>query len=214
MSLTWNNKFEMMMNIKKSFFLISGYIKKMKYSPLIFSYLFYANKNRLVEMDLDAALIHCKWYKKKNRLDSFVNYICYLPEYRILYMYRLGVLGKILLAIYCNRILLYIGTSDIGGGIFFQHGFSSIVEAEKIGENCQIWHNVTIGKKKSGEGRPIIGNNVLISTGACVLGDIHIGNNVTIGANAVVIHDVPDNCIAVGVPARVKKKLFYNNIFS
>ena len=63
-----------------------------------------------------------------------------------------------------------------------------------------------IGKKYSGGEFPTIGNNVKISTGACVLGDIRIGNNVTIGANAVVLKDIPDNCIAVGVPAKIISK--------
>ena len=61
-------------------------------------------------------------------------------------------------------------------------------------------------KKVYRGGIPDIGNNVKISTGACVLGEIKIGNNVTIGANAVVLKDVPDDCIAVGVPARIIKK--------
>ena len=59
--------------------------------------------------------------------------------------------------------------------------------------------------QKTPRGIPIIGDNVRICAGAVVLGDIIIGNNVTIGANAVVLKDVPDNCIAVGVPAVIKK---------
>lgn len=52
-------------------------------------------------------------------------------------------------------------------------------------------------------GNPVIGENVLIGAGACVLGKVTIGNNVKIGANAVVLEDVPDGCTAVGVPARI-----------
>ncbi len=70
-----------------------------------------------------------------------------------------------------------------------------------------IGSNVTIGGKGRGStGVPIIGNYVYISTGAKILGKIKVGNNVTIGANAVVINDLPDNVIAVGVPARILYK--------
>ena len=73
-----------------------------------------------------------------------------------------------------------------------------------MGDNCQIWQGVTIGKSHSGinQPRPIIGNNVKICTNAIVLGGITIGDNVTIGAGAVVIKSVPDNCTVVGNPAK------------
>lgn len=72
-----------------------------------------------------------------------------------------------------------------------------------FGDNCIIRNGVTIGLKNITTPRaPRIGNNVEIGAGAKVLGPITIGNDVTIGANAVVIKDVPDNMIAVGIPAR------------
>ena len=77
-----------------------------------------------------------------------------------------------------------------------------------IGENVMIRQHVTIGNNgKEGESgmAPKIGNNVMIGAGACVLGPISIGNNVKIGANAVVLTDIPDNCVAVGVPAKIVK---------
>lgn len=88
-----------------------------------------------------------------------------------------------------------------------QHGFSTILNAESIGDNCQVWHGVTIGKSHSGklEPRPIIGNNVKICCHATVLGGITIGDNVVIGANAVVTKSVPANCIVIGNPARILK---------
>ena len=79
----------------------------------------------------------------------------------------------------------------------------------EIGENVVIRQNVSIGTNaKPGQGgfAPKIGNNVMIGAGACVLGNITIGNNATIGANAVVLNDVPDNSIAVGIPAKIIKK--------
>jgi serine O-acetyltransferase len=77
----------------------------------------------------------------------------------------------------------------------------------KFGDNCRIRNGVVIGLRHVEDKRaPTIGDNVDIGTGAKLLGPIRIGNNVLIGANAVVMIDVPDNCIAVGVPAVVKPR--------
>lgn len=74
-----------------------------------------------------------------------------------------------------------------------------------MGYGCTLRQGVTIGTKCFDHDVPVIGNNVEFGAGCKVLGDIVIGNNVVIGANAVVLCDVPDNAIAVGVPARVIK---------
>ncbi len=96
---------------------------------------------------------------------------------------------------------LYINTVDIGGGLFIQHGFSSVISARKIGKDCWINQQVTIGHTR--EGSPIIGDNVRIGAGAIVVGRIVIGNNVTIGAGATVNFDVPDNSLVVPQRARI-----------
>ena len=92
-------------------------------------------------------------------------------------------------------------TGKIGGGLFIQHGFSTYIAAESIGENCWINQQVTIGYKDNTT-PPVIGNNVTITCGAKVLGPITIADNVTIGANAVVVKDLPPNSVWGGVPAR------------
>ncbi|MFZ2160718.1 MAG: serine acetyltransferase [Sideroxyarcus sp.] len=97
---------------------------------------------------------------------------------------------------------------EVGTGFIIDH-FGGIVVSgyAKFGDHCRIRNGVVIGLKNIEEpGAPIIGNNVDIGTGAKVLGKIRIGNNVLIGANAVVISDVPDNSIAVGVPAVIKAR--------
>ena len=99
---------------------------------------------------------------------------------------------------------LFIEAKEIGGGLFIQHGFATMITAESIGENCWINQQVTIGYS-SGARAPIIGNNVMITCGAKVLGDITVGDNVVIGANAVVIRDVESNCTVGGVPAHKLK---------
>ncbi len=95
--------------------------------------------------------------------------------------------------------------TKIGDGTRFPHGASGVVLHEKaeIGYNCKIQTNVVIGGRNGLEGAPKIGNNVLIGAGAVIIGNIKIGNNVSIGANAVVTHDIGENCVAVGVPAKV-----------
>jgi serine O-acetyltransferase len=97
--------------------------------------------------------------------------------------------------------------TKIGKNFIIDH-FGGIVisDTAEFGDNCRIRNGVVVGLKNiENIGSPIIGNNVDIGAGAKVLGKIKIGNNVHIGANAVVITDVPDNSIAVGVPAVIKK---------
>jgi serine O-acetyltransferase len=77
----------------------------------------------------------------------------------------------------------------------------------RFGDNCRVRNGVVVGLRRVEEKvAPVIGNNVDIGAGAKVLGPIRIGNNVHIGANAVVLCDVPDDCIAIGVPAVVKPR--------
>ena len=96
---------------------------------------------------------------------------------------------------------LFIESKEIGGGLFIQHGFATMIAAESIGEKCWINQQVTIGY--NGKDRPpIIGNNVMITCGAKVLGPITIGDDVVIGANAVVINDVESSAVMGGVPAK------------
>ena len=80
-----------------------------------------------------------------------------------------------------------------------------IGETAEIGDNCVIYHQVTLGGtgKDKGKRHPTLGDNVMISTGAKVLGPIYIGSNSKIGANAVVLEDIPENSTAVGIPAKV-----------
>ena len=80
-----------------------------------------------------------------------------------------------------------------------------IGETAEIGDDCLIYHGVTLGGtgKDQGKRHPTIGNNVLVSTGAKVLGPFTVGDNARIAANAVVLSEIPPNATAVGVPARV-----------
>lgn len=75
----------------------------------------------------------------------------------------------------------------------------------KIGDNCKILHNVTIGGRSGNQNLPIIGSNVLIGAGAIIIGDIKIGDNSIVGAGSVVVKDVPSNSVVAGNPAKVIK---------
>lgn len=90
--------------------------------------------------------------------------------------------------------------------LFIHNGLGCVVHPNAvIGEGCRIYQNVTIGGR-NGSGAPIIGNNVVIYAGACVLGGIRIGDNAQIGANAVVIRDVAEGTVVGGIPAKELKK--------
>ncbi len=95
---------------------------------------------------------------------------------------------------------------EIGKNFRIDHQGGIVVSGySKFGENCVIRNGVTIGIARVEERKaPEFGNNVDIGTGAKIIGDIKIGDNVKIGANAVVLKDIPDNCVAVGVPAVIK----------
>lgn len=101
---------------------------------------------------------------------------------------------------------LYINMppENIGGGLYFQHGFSTVVAAKKIGVCCRINQQVTIGY--SGDDAPIIEDNVAVTAGAIIIGKVHVGSNSVIGAGSVVTKDVPERTIVAGVPARILRR--------
>ena len=96
--------------------------------------------------------------------------------------------------------------AQIGKGLFIDHGSGVIIgETTIIGDNCTLYQGVTLGGtgKEQGKRHPTLGNNVMVSAGAKVLGSFKVGDNSKIGAGAVVIKEVPDNATVVGVPGRV-----------
>lgn len=124
-------------------------------------------------------------------------------EFRNLFIYRNGKrkLYRYWIAVWYRPLeTLYLETPDIGGGLFIQHGFATMVAARSIGENCWINQQVTVGY--NGKGCPVIGDHVMITCGAKVLGDIKVGDGAVIGANAVVVKDVEPGAVMGGVPAR------------
>ena len=96
----------------------------------------------------------------------------------------------------------------VGRNFIIEHSGGIVVSGyARFGDDCRIRNGVVVGLSRVEEpGAPQFGNDVDIGAGAKVLGNIRIGNHVRIGANAVVLQDVPDNCIAVGVPAVIKSR--------
>ncbi len=94
--------------------------------------------------------------------------------------------------------------AKLGGGLLLPHPNGVVIHHDVcIGPNCLIFQQVTIGTRR-GDGVPQIGGHVDVGAGAKILGPVKVGAHAVIGANAVVVKDVPDNCIAVGIPAIVK----------
>ena len=96
--------------------------------------------------------------------------------------------------------------ATIGRRLVIDHGMGIVIgETAEIGDDCLIYHGVTLGGtgKDHGKRHPTIGNNVLISTGAKVLGPFKVGDGARIAANAVVLTEVPDHATAVGIPAQI-----------
>ncbi len=99
--------------------------------------------------------------------------------------------------------------AKIGRRFFIDHGTGVVIgETTEIGDDCTLYQGVTLGGtgKDQGKRHPTLGNNVMVGAGAKVLGPITIGNNVRIAAGAVVLTDIPDNCTAVGIPAKVVRR--------
>lgn len=124
-----------------------------------------------------------------------------------LYRHRLGSLGR--LVSFVNFALFGIEIAircEIGPGLYFPHTVGTVIGANRIGCNAVIYHGVTLGAKEVDMGydparRPVIGDDVLIGSGAKVLGGIAIGSHVKIGANAVVLQSLPDHVVVGGIPA-------------
>ena len=96
--------------------------------------------------------------------------------------------------------------ATIGKGLFIDHGMGVVIgETTVIGDNCTIYQNVTLGGtgKHTGKRHPTLGDNVMVGSGAKVLGPFTVGSGARVAAGAVVLDAVPENATAVGVPARV-----------
>ena len=124
-----------------------------------------------------------------------------------LWVHKLRFLARLnsQIARHCTGIEIHPGAT-IGRRLVIDHGMGIVIgETTEIGDDVLLYHGVTLGGtgKDHGKRHPTIGNNVLISTGAKVLGPFRVGDGARIAANAVVLSEVPEDATAVGIPARV-----------
>lgn len=125
-------------------------------------------------------------------------------------LWRIGLRALARLCSHIARLLTGIEihpAATIGKRLFIDHGMGVVIGATaEIGDDVTIYHGVTLGGKGKGDTKkrhPTLNNNVLIGSGAQVLGAITLGSGSTIGSNAVITKDIPDFCTAVGNPGRI-----------
>jgi serine O-acetyltransferase len=153
----------------------------------------------------------------KNRFETL---LCHSPLHAIL-LYRLAHalhtrLGSSLPARLISMLARFLTgveihpAARIGRRFFIDHGTGVVIgETAEIGDDCVLFHNVTLGGTGHHRGKrhPTLGDDVLIGTSATLLGPISIGSHTKVGANSFIrMHDVPPNCTAVGAPAAIVKR--------
>ncbi len=147
--------------------------------------------------------------------NGFEVFLCYPGVHAIiwhrvahfLYLKNFKLLARLLSQVsrFITGIEIHPG-AVVGKRLLIDHGSGVVIgETTEIGDDCTIYQGVTLGGtgKHTGKRHPTIGNHVMVSAGARVLGPIVIGDYSKIGSGAVVLKDVPTNCTAVGVPAKI-----------
>ena len=167
-----------------------------------------------LKKDLESVMKHDP--AARNRFEVVLTYSGFhaLVMYRFahfMYVHGYKLIARIVsqLAKFFTGIEIHPG-AKIGEGLFIDHGHGVVIgETAEIGDNCTIYHQVTLGgtgHEKHSKRHPTIGNNVLIGAGAKILGPVTVGDNALIGAGSVVLSDVPANSTFTGVKARLVKQ--------
>jgi len=166
-----------------------------------------------IKEDINAVLV-----KDPAARNAFEVLLCYPGVWAIichrlhhcLYKKNLKLLARILsqLVRFLTGVEIHPGAT-IGKRCFIDHGMAVVIgETAEIGDDVTIYQGVTLGGtgKDKGKRHPTIGNRVVISTGAKVLGPFKVGDDVKIGAGSVVLKEVPNNCTVVGIPGTIVKR--------
>ena len=151
-------------------------------------------------------------YKKRkglngNNLFCLVYLLLKFKEFRNIFYWRVGMWSKYILFWLpeLNTLRIWTKSCNCDGGLYIGHGWGTVINAKKIGRNCLVGQNVTIGSRNRKE--PVLEDNVHVWAHAVVLGDITIGRNSEIGAGAIVVKSVPNDCVVVPVSSQ---KLAHN----
>lgn len=163
-----------------------------------------------ISKDIDAIMLRDP--AAKTRLEAA---LCY-PGLHAIWLHRIAhhfyLKGWVLLPRLINTFSRFLTGIDIhpgaklGPGLFIDHGMGLVIgETAELGSNVTLYQGVTLGGtgKEKGKRHPTIGNNVVVSSGAKVLGSFKVGDNSKIGSGSVVLKEVPPNSVVVGVPGRV-----------
>lgn len=176
--------------------------------PALLAYFIQSTDNKKkIKMDMDRNASVKRYGNSGPTILKLYRWIATCQEFRSIYYMRIGRIARLISFLLPGVPLCGIASTkskNIGGGVYIQHGWSMVLDAESVGENLWINQNVTVGY--IGNGHPTIGNNVRIGTGAVVLGGITIGDNVNIGANAIVVDDVPSNCTVCSPKATIVRR--------
>ncbi|WP_293728220.1 serine O-acetyltransferase [uncultured Phascolarctobacterium sp.] len=163
-----------------------------------------------ISKDIDAIMLRDP--AAKTRLEAA---LCY-PGLHAIWLHRIAhhfyLKGWVLVPRLINTFSRFLTGIDIhpgaklGPGLFIDHGMGLVIgETAELGSNVTLYQGVTLGGtgKEKGKRHPTIGNNVVVSSGAKVLGSFKVGDNSKIGSGSVVLKEVPPNSVVVGVPGRV-----------
>ena len=163
-----------------------------------------------MKKDIDAIMLRDP--AAKTRLEAA---LCY-PGLHAIWLHRIAhhfyLKGWVVFPCLLNTFSRFLTGIDIhpgaklGPGLFIDHGMGLVIgETAELGSNVTLYQGVTLGGtgKEKGKRHPTIGNNVVVSSGAKVLGSFKVGDNSKIGSGSVVLKEVPPNSVVVGVPGRV-----------
>lgn len=163
-----------------------------------------------MKKDIDAIMLRDP--AAKTRLEAA---LCY-PGLHAIWLHRIAhhfyLKGWVVIPRLLNTFSRFLTGIDIhpgaklGPGLFIDHGMGLVIgETAEFGSNVTLYQGVTLGGtgKEKGKRHPTIGNNVVVSSGAKVLGSFKVGDNSKIGSGSVVLKEVPPNSVVVGVPGRV-----------